>query len=144
MNMTLKNTLLAASLLTVAGFASAHDQAGSLGSGIGATDYYVVTCDDDGSGTPARLAVSIIDQAPVVAPVISVQVVKDLLAANATDQVDGDATPSPTITVAAGPGDYFVIVDKTKAGAETYNMTYHCTTNTGIHTGTSIFMLQNK
>lgn len=144
MNMTLKNTLLAAALFTVAGVASAHDQAGSLGSAIGSTDYYVVTCDNDGSGAPAKLSVSIIDQAPVVAPAISVQVVKDLLAANATDQVDGDTTPSPTVSVAAGPGDYFVIVDKTKAGAETYNMTYHCQTSAGVHTGTSIFMLQNK
>ncbi len=125
--------------------ASAHNINGALGKAAGATDYYQVECFDDGTGPADRLLVEIKDLAPVAAPLISVQVTKGAIAKNTTDIVDGNATYSPTLTVNGGNGSYYLIVDKTAAKAETYNLQVHCETSDDQHTGTSEpALLQNQ
>lgn len=130
------------------GAAVAHTQSGVLGSAAAATDYYLIICSDDGAGPPQSLTMQITDAAPVAAPLVSVQVRAGLELANTTDEVDGDATPSPVIHVNGGPqAVYDVLVDKTGTGAESYTLTYHCTTGpdgTGLHTGTDIVTRQNQ
>lgn len=137
----------ASSLVLFAAYAApaaAHTQSGSLGSSAAATDVYSITCSNDGSGTPARIRAQVRDQAPVAAPVVSVQVTKGSLGTNSSDATDGDAVYSPLVTVNGGSGAYTVLVNKTAAGSETYTLQYHCETSTGIHTGTSIVTRQNQ
>lgn len=127
--------------------AVAHDQAGALGAGASATDYYRVSCFDDGPGAPASLTLSVRDSAPSDAQRISVQVEVAGVVASTTDLDDADALFSPTITLNGGAGVYHVLVDKNAAGAETYQFAYHCWTGpngTGLHTGTGITAVQSQ
>lgn len=152
---TLKNALLTASLLAAAGYsatAPAHTlNFKSLGKGAKATDTYEVTCSTDGGGTSYRLVAEVRDDAPVAAPSVSVQIIKGSVASNATDSVDGDGNYSPAASVTPNPanpnggnGVYYVLVNKTKAGAENYSLEFHCLSSTGSHTGTSVVARQNQ
>jgi hypothetical protein len=136
---------LAAGLLVVgAASASAHTQTGALGAAATATDYYQVTCTDDGNGVPASLFVQVEDTAPAAAPRVSAQVQKGSKVANTTDPLDADGSASPAIALEGGAGAYEVLVDKTSAGSETYSLTFHCLTATGIHTGSDILTRQSQ
>ncbi len=119
--------------------AFAHDLSGSLGVASSAVDYYQVHCYDDGTGSNGYLEVDISDIAPINAPKLSIQVIKDNTATNATDPIDGDAGHSPTLTVYGSADQYYQLtIDKTAAGIENYAVEYHCVTNTNQHTGTDI------
>lgn len=141
---TSQSIFITAALFFTANAVFAHDQTGALGKAAGATDYYAVSCFDDGNGAAAYLAFQVIDALPVAAPVVSAQVTKGRLAVNTTDAIDGDATYSPKVLVKGGNGTYYVSVDKTKAGVENYSFQYHCETSDNQHTGTSILPLQNQ
>jgi len=134
-----------ASLAPLASFA--HDQAGALGAAASATDYYRISCFDDGSGPPVSLTFQVRDPAPSDAPKVSVQVrVGDGLA-NSTDTNDGDALHGPLVALNGGSAVYEVLVDKSAAGADTYQIAYHCWTGpdgSGLHTGTDIVSVQNQ
>lgn len=148
-NTTLKKVAVTASLLisvVYTSIASAHDQGGSLGAAAGATDMYQITCYDaqDGTGPSEHLRVSVIDAAPVAVPRVSAQVTKWGWALNTTDAVDGNTAYSPEIRFYGGDGSYLVAIDKSAAGSENYNITYHCQGKTGLHTGTYIYPLQNQ
>lgn len=142
-----RKALLAVSLLATAGYAgsaAAHNFSGSLGKTAKATDLMQVSCSDDGNGPPSRLVVSILDssaQKPTPNPTISIQLLKTATtgsqAANSTDPAE-DAKYSPEISVVGGTGPYLIMVDHNKAGGgnETYDMSYHCITSNGVHTGT--------
>lgn len=137
--------LLLAAIAAGAGEASAHDQPGSLGAAASATDYYRVSCIDDGAGPPVSLTLSVRDPAPSDAQRVSVQVEVAGVVANTTDMNDADALYSPTIALNGGLGTYHVLVDKNVAGSETYQFAYHCWTGpdgTGLHTGTGITAVQ--
>jgi hypothetical protein len=140
--------LLAAGFAGIARPASAHTQSGSLGAAASATDYYQVTCSDDGSGPPASLSMRVLDTpVTLAAPLLSVQVERGGLLANATDPADGDGAYSPRVSVNGGGGVYEVLVDKSAAGADAYTIEYHCVTGpdgTGLHTGTTITVRQNQ
>jgi len=142
-NKALKILFVTVSCLGALGFSamvSAHESGTrSLGNAAGATDFYQVSCFDDGDGPADYLEVQLQDLAPKPTPdpMISIQVIKGLKAANTTDQVDGDAALSPLIQLHGGNGTYLVTVDKTKAGKENYQFTYHCMTADNVHTGTS-------
>jgi hypothetical protein len=131
-----------------AGPAAAHTEAGSLGNGASATDYYLVICSDDGAGPPASLSIQVLDGSPAAAPLVSVQVRNGLELANSTDPTDGDTTASPLVHVNAGSGTVFdVLVDKSAAGSENYTLTFHCLTGpngTGLHTGTDVVTRQDQ
>jgi hypothetical protein len=126
---------------------SAHTYTDSLGSAASATDFYQVTCSDDGSGPPASLFAQVRDEGPVSPPWVSVQLHRGSLLASSSDPIDGDTESSPSITVNGGPGVYDVLVDKSGAGSENYTLTFHCMTGpdgTGVHTGTAISVKQNQ
>ena len=131
----------------IAGGALAHTQTGALGTSAAATDYYQITCSDDGAGTPGSLALELRDEGPEAAPLVSVQVARGGELANATDPDDSDLDYSPLISVNGGPGVYAVLVDKSGPGSENYRLSFHCVTGpngTGLHTGTSASVRQNQ
>ncbi|HUK63764.1 MAG TPA: hypothetical protein VLV15_10525 [Dongiaceae bacterium] len=137
----------ALALSTVPSASSAHTQNGSLGAPAEATDYYQVTCSDDGSGPPVSLIVQVLESSPAGAPLVSAQVRRGTTLVNTTDPIDGDGSPSPFVSLNLGTGVYDVLVDKSGVGAETYILTYHCYTGpdgTGTHTGTSLQSWQNQ
>jgi hypothetical protein len=139
------HTLLAVALMAVTGLASAHTQSGALGSttsGGAATDIYSVSCYNDGSGAPAKIWYHVKDLAPVLAPVISIQVESGGIS---SDTVDGDANYSTAVTVAGTSGNLKVMKSaSTVKGSETYVAEFHCQTSNGTHTGTNWTMTQNQ
>lgn len=137
---------LAIALWLVPGASSAHTQNGSLGATASATDYYQITCSDDGTGPPASLAVEVMDAVPA-GSLVSVQIQRGSALTNVTDAVDGDASASPPVWVNGGAGVYDVLVDKSSADVAIYTLDYHCYTGadgTGDHTGTSLVTRQNQ
>ena len=145
-NKNLKRMVVAVSWLSALAapvMASAHESGvRSLGYGAAATDFYQVSCYDDGNGPADYLEVQLLDLAPKPTPdpVISIQVIKGIKASNATDLGDGDAKPSPALRLHGGNGTYLVTVNKTRMGKETYQFSYHCVTDAlhgNAHTGTS-------
>ena len=127
--------------------AAAHTQIGALGPAASATDYYQVTCSNDGTGPPQSLLLELRDEGPQGGPLLSVQVFRNGELANATDPDDTDLDFGPLIWVNGGGGVYHVLVDKSGAGAENYRLSYHCVTGpngTGQHTGTSTSVRQNQ
>jgi hypothetical protein len=129
--------------LLLAGPAWALTQPGSLGNPAAEVDFYQATCSNDGSGAPASLVTQVLDAGPVAAPLISVQTQKGspALATNTTDPADGDGSASPAVFVNGGAGSYDVFVDKSAAGAESYQLSVQCMTGTnggGVPTGTAI------
>lgn len=137
---------IAAALLP-SGRAAAHDQSGSLGSSASATDYYEISCFDDGTGPPGSLEVRIRDSAPGSLPQVSVQVQRGLSLASVSDEITPDVVPSPSIYSNEGAGVYFVLVDKSGAGTKFYQLTYHCWTGpdgSGVHAGSALVTRQNQ
>ena len=144
--------LVALIFLTYSDLTTAHVQTGSLGkktTGAAATDTYYVTCrDEDLSGGYAltdHLVISVRDLAPVLAPLISIQISKNGISSTlSTDLKDGDAKYSPTVRLAGGAGTYLLTINKsgsTKKGIETYIAQFHCETATSSHTATAIQMI---
>lgn len=146
----LKAVLFSLSVMAAAiapNFANAHESgARALGTGAGATDVYPISCFDDGNGNTSYLTVAVQDLAPVANPTVSIQIFKDGFSNNASDLVDGDAGTSPSIKLTRGNGTYYVMVNKSRTGAENYQFDYHCMTATGAHTGTteSLIYKQNQ
>ena len=168
--------IMTVSLLMATGYASvvsAHNQSGSVGtaaSGAAATDVYQVTCSNDGSGAPAQLFAQVADLAPVLATLVSVQIVHPLDGASTVlseDPVDGDTATvsttgasttgwSPGVTLKGGAAAnaqiYLINVNKqytastvaAQKGPELYNLQLHCQTATGVHTGTNWIQTQNQ
>ena len=139
-----KLTLTTAAVLVAgfAGLASAHDRLDeTLGAGVGATDYFKVTCSNDGNGDAGHVEVSVKDDT-AGSNALSVVVYKSIKAATATDVTGANAVYSPIALVANGVnGVYNVFVHKNVAGARTYDLAAHCNTGTvlgGTHTGTVI------
>lgn len=123
---------------------SAHDVSGTLGTANTAIDYYQVHCYDDGSGPNDHLYVALKDLAPKAAPKVSIQVIRDDIAVNTTDAVDGDASYSPPVSVKGSDGFFYMTIDKTATGMENYSVQFHCVTSDNQHTGTDIFQLTDQ
>ena len=147
---TFKVLLVGAVCLISAQEVSAHELSATLGTAAGATDYYQVHCYDDGAGATGYLELSVTDELPVAAPIVSTQVMKidsinkTYRLLSSSDLKDGDASSSPELAASWGNGFYFVTVNKTKAGAEKYTLSYHCMTAGNEHTGTDITPLQDE
>lgn len=127
--------------------ARAHGQSGNLGTPASATDYYEVTCFDNGAGTPGSLELAIRDAAPGAIPTVNLQGHRGLSLRSVSDGIAPDILPSPSIFVNEGAGSYFVLVDKSGPGAKFYELTYHCWTGpngTGIHTGSALVTRQSE
>lgn len=134
---------LALVLAVPAGPAAALSRNGTLAQAASDTDFYQVSCSDDGSGAPQSLVAQVLDLAPVAAPIVSVQAQKasPAIATSTSDAVDGDAGASPATFLNGGAGTYDVFVDKSAAGAEGYTLTVQCTTAVdggGVPTGTTL------
>jgi hypothetical protein len=146
----MRTIMLAAAVLAgvgQTGILYAHTQNGSLGAVATATDYYQVTCSNDGNGPPRSLIAQVKDLAPVAPPRVSVQVAKGAVSRSAIDAVDGNAAFSPLVRVAGGAGVYHVYIRKSAAGSEIYTLSFHCKTaadGSGAHTGTVIVIKQNQ
>jgi hypothetical protein len=137
-------TVVSALLFGFAGSVSADDLLGqSLGATLSATDYFQVTCSNDGGGVPHHLVAQVNDNTAGT-NVLSVQIHKGLLAKSSTDVTGANGVYSPLVTVIGNAGVYNVIVDKTTAAARTYDLLFHCETSGNIHTGTSIAVKQNQ
>jgi len=113
-----------------AGLALAHTQDGSLGAPATATDYYHVTCSDDGRGKPQSMVLQIQNRGPSPAPVL-VLVQRDNAAISSTDLVAGDGGYSPPTFLNGGEGVYNVFVTKTADGGSNYALAYDCMTGSG-------------
>jgi hypothetical protein len=123
-----------------AGLALAHTRDGSLGAPPTATDYYHVTCSDDGRGTPQSLVFQIQNSGPLPASVI-VLVHRDSAAISSADLVAGDGGYSPPAFVNGGAGVFNVFVIKTGDGGSNYTLAYECMTGNnggGLPTGTTL------
>lgn len=126
--------------------ALAHTQDGSLGDAAAATDYYQVTCNDDGSGAPGSLMAQVQHRGPAATPV-AVVVHRGTAATTTVDTVPGDIVQSPLVYVNGGDGVYNVFVSKGGSGAVNYTLSFHCMTGqngSGLHTGTIIVFRQNQ
>ncbi|HTO52721.1 MAG TPA: hypothetical protein VMR50_04975 [Myxococcota bacterium] len=143
----MRYTLAIAFALALATGAAAHTQTGALGAAASATDFYQVTCSDDGSGPPQSLILQIQDTTSGSAPLVGVQGQRGSQTTNSVDPTSGDTNPSPQTYVNGTSGVFDVVVYKTGAGADSYTLTYHCYTGlngTGVHTGTTIVVRQNQ
>lgn len=155
MNKIMRNiltALLPLMALGQAGAALAHDQSGFLAAAASSVDYYLVQCYNDGSGNAAHLYSQVINYTTGASvPKVSVQllwtgtpVTANNIASNSTDPINGDAINSPAILQQGGNGYFYMAVNKTGAGAVTYDVTYHCQTADLVHTGTNITQLVNQ
>lgn len=139
----LKTMLAAVSALFVAapaGLAFAYTQDGSLGAPSTATDYYQVTCSNDGRGAPQSLVFQVQNTGPLPAPVMAL-VHRDNAAMSSADIVAGDGGYSPLAFVNGGSGVFDVFVIKTADGGSNYTLDYSCMTGNnggGVPTGTTI------
>lgn len=144
--------LLATTLASLMGLASAHSQNGAVGStknGNAATDIYTVSCYNDGAGEAAKLWYRVKDLAPVLAPVISAQAGTG---GSSADTKDGDTIFSTAATTSVLNAQKKVISvalkimksASTVKGSESYVAEFHCQTAGNVHTGTNWTMTQNQ
>lgn len=144
--MNLARKLAVIVFLGTSPLALAHTQDGSLGGDAAATDYYQVTCSDDGSGPPSSMMAQLLSRGPTAAAVTAV-VHRGTTATSTSDAAAGDASASPLVFVNGGDGVYNVFVSKAGSGSVNYTLTYHCMTGAnggGLHTGTTIVFRQNQ
>ncbi|CAH9017696.1 hypothetical protein [Candidatus Nitrosacidococcus sp. I8] len=129
--------------------ATAHNQIGSLGDPADATDYYMVQCSTDEGGTTGQLYLQIFDGTTTQGGG-KVSVVGEFPAGNiATTASDPDRfSPMPggpsSLLKPGTDGTYNMFVHKLKEGVKQYNVTYHCQSSEGAHTGTSILTIQDQ
>ena len=144
MNRTRCIVVLAAAAMSTS--VLAHTQDGSLSDAAASTDFYQVTCSDDGSGIPASMMAQVQNRGPATAAV-SVVVQRGTTATATVDAVGGDVAQSPLVSVNGNDGVYSVFVTKSGSGAINYTLSFHCMTGPnggGLHTGTTIVFRQNQ
>jgi hypothetical protein len=146
---SLGKVLLSASVIVTTGYAAicgAHGGGAVLdpaGNKATFTALARVTCFDDGNGAADYLVAKIRDNSPPVPGMfVSLQLLKGSKAISITDTTPGDADFSPEVTLQGGNGTYFMMADKTMAGARNFEVEWHCKTATGVHTGTDLFVDQ--
>lgn len=129
---------------------SADNQAGSFSTGLAAAvDFYQVTCFDDGNGVPSYLEAQVKDMTASTSKV-SILAYKgtscttNKCAQFSVDTTDSDTTYSPLVKVIQGSGVYNLFVMHTAAGADSYDVAFHCKTSGGVHTGTSVTSKQQQ
>lgn len=144
------------------------DPTAILGNTAGGTDYYQITCRDEGDFHTAGLVFQIASTTPGTEPRISMTVYKETIGnikginawhtENVTDITPYDGTLvgpnmcdnsnnksfSPIGAFVGGNGVYHVIVSKDTNGGANYNMVYHCVTAQCQHTGTESQILESR
>ena len=142
----MRRALAGLAVATIAVTALAHTQDGSLGDAAASTDFYQVSCSDDGSGGPASMMAQVQHRGPASVP-LSLVVHRGTSATATVDASGSDAVPSPLVSVNGNDGVYNVFVTKAGAGAVNYTLSFHCMTGQnggGLHTGTTIVFRQNQ
>ena len=142
------NKMLAAGALSVmAGYAgtalatSSTVSSQAIGAASNATDLYQVTCASLNATLTSRLDVYLKDNTAGTS-ILSLQVLKGLMAKSVTDPKGGDAVVTPVTSLLGGNGIYTIIVDKTIAGARTFDVTASCMTGANAQSPTSIVRWQ--
>ena len=144
------------------------DPTAILGNTAGGTDYYQITCSDDGNFHTAGLVFQIASTTPGTEPRLSMSVYKETTAnitginawhtENVTDITPYDGTLvgmsscnnssnksySPIGAFVGGNGVYHVIVSKDSNGGANYNMVYHCVSAKCEHTGTDGQLIESR
>lgn len=127
---------------SIAAPASAHSVRGTMdaaGNSPSFTGLARVTCFDDGNGPAAFLMARIRDTSPAVPGLlVSLQLVKAGAALSISDTTSGDEHYSDYIALPGGKGEYIMMVNKTAAGARSFDLEWHCVTADNVHTGTDI------
>lgn len=151
--------ILGLPFLLVSSVSLAHDIDGTLGPAASATDYYQIQCFDnkEGAGQSEELELDLLTTGTGT-PVVSMQVSTEspVRFYSATDPSGGNSSPSQAIVAKNdqpdmlidgnpnnGNGYYYLSVNKTLPGVQTYHITYHCQ-GSGGHTGTEITAIQNQ
>lgn len=133
-------------MLSHASVSNAHDAGATMdpnGTVATFTGYALVTCFDDGNGDADNLVASIKDTSlPQDDLLVNLQIIKGNQAISTTDSVSGDGNFSPEVRVRGGSGTYLLLVNKTKEGARSFVVSYHCMTASNAHTGTEIVVKQ--
>lgn len=133
-------------LLGYTGLCNAHDAGtvmDSSGTVAAFTGYALVTCFDNGNGPADHLLASVKDLSRAQdGLLVNLQIIKGNRAISTTDPVSGDANFSPEVKIHGGNGAYLLLVNKTKAGARSFAVSYHCITADNRHTGTDIEVQQ--
>lgn len=144
-----KKTLISIFSIMVLGYvrlSGAHDAGtvmDSSGTVASFTGYALVTCFDNGNGPADHLRASVKDLSrPQDGLLVNLQIIKGNRAISTTDPISGDANFSPEVKVHGGNGTYLLLVNKTKAGARSFSVSYHCMTASNAHTGTDIAVQQ--
>jgi hypothetical protein len=102
-----------------------------------------ITCFDDGAGPASYLMARVRDKSPVQAGLlVNLQLLKGVRAVSVTDPVSGNADYSPYAVLAGGNGVYTMLLNKTMAGARSFDLEWHCMTAINDHTGTEIIVDQ--
>jgi hypothetical protein len=132
------NSALSAALLGGMTNADAHDGSGTLGADAAATDYVIISCDNN-PGPTEHLLLQLTGGVPATAPTVSaqIQIPDQQIATSVTDPVNGDLGSSRPVEVHGGTAAYHVTFDKTGPGTANYSYVYHCETAGGEHTGTT-------
>ncbi|UJP08249.1 MAG: hypothetical protein LZF84_03850 [Nitrosomonas sp.] len=139
-------TILTVITLGYASVSGAHDAGATMdpnGTVATFTGYALVTCFDDGNGPTDNLVASVKDTSlPQDNLLVNLQIIKGNHAISTTDPVSGDGNFSPEVRVHGGNGVYQLLVNKTKEGARSFVVSYHCMTASNAHTGTDIVVQQ--
>lgn len=142
----IKTKIFCTMVVGYAGLCSAHDAGtvmDSSGTVAAFTGYALVTCFDNGNGPADHLLASVKDLSrPQDGLLVNLQIIKGNRAISTTDPISGDANFSPEVKVHGGNGAYLLLVNKTKAGARSFAVSYHCITANNRHTGTDIEVQQ--
>lgn len=102
-----------------------------------------ITCFDDGSGPTSYLMARVRDNsAPLAGMVVSLQLLKGSRATSVSDTVSGDANYSAFVSLPGGNGVYSLLLNKSLAGARSFDLEWHCMTAGDVHTGTDIIVNQ--
>ena len=136
--------LLSAALLSLD--ASAHGGGAVMdaaGNKAAFTAYANITCFDDGNGPASYLMARVRDNsAPIAGMVVSLQLLKGSRATSVSDTVSGDANYSAFASLTGGNGVYSLLINKSLAGARSFDLEWHCMTAGDTHTGTDIIVNQ--
>jgi hypothetical protein len=133
-------TLFVSNLLYAHGGSAVFDPEGNSDSFIALTR---ITCFDDGTGNADYLVARIRDTSPpVTGRFLNLQLLKGTRAISISDITPGDANYSPYIMLSGGNGVYTLMINHTRAGAQNFDLEWHCMTKDNLHTGTDILVDQ--
>jgi hypothetical protein len=93
----------------------------ALGTDASATDVWTVSCPATTEGLETK--VMDLDSSE---PLVSVQTIKGIKATNSTDPNNKDTAYGPLVKNTDRPGQFYVLVDKSSAGAVSYTISIEC------------------